>query len=111
MVLEPQQEEPRACQDTQQEDLDTAEVLTMIQALQLDLDFCRGTNHKQLLQLQEQECAVEQEHQDLVILMQQFQAVMGKVPALAQRPQTKLHVSPTATPPQARHLSSPSVSS
>lgn len=44
-------------------------MLTTIQALQLDLDFCRGTNHKQLLQLQEQECAVEQEHQDLVILM------------------------------------------
>lgn len=64
-------------------------MLATIQALQLDLDFCRGTNHKQL---QEQECAVEQEHQDLVILMQQFQALMGKVPVLAQRPQTKLHV-------------------
>lgn len=54
-------------------------MLTTIEALQLDLDFCRGTNHKQLVQLQEQECAVEQEQQDLVILMQQFQALMGKV--------------------------------
>lgn len=53
----------------------------MIQELQLDLDFCRGTNHK-LVQLQEQECAVEQEHQELVILMQQFQALVGKVPVL-----------------------------
>ncbi|XP_071297065.1 polyamine-modulated factor 1-binding protein 1 isoform X1 [Agelaius tricolor] len=84
LVLEPQQEEPRAWQDTQQEDLDTAEVLTTIQALQLDLDFCRGTNHKQLVQVQEQECAVEQEHQDLVILMQQFQALMGKLEAQKQ---------------------------
>ncbi|XP_053843319.1 polyamine-modulated factor 1-binding protein 1 isoform X1 [Vidua macroura] len=79
LVLEPQHGEPRACQDTQQENLEPAEVLAMIQALQLDLDFCRGTNHKQLVQLQEQECAVEQEHQDLVILMQQLQALMGKV--------------------------------
>lgn len=81
-MLEPQHREPRACQDTQQEDLDPAQVLATIQALQLDLDFCIGTNHKQLVQLQEQECAVEQEHQDLVILMQQFQALMGKVPVL-----------------------------
>ncbi|XP_068059415.1 polyamine-modulated factor 1-binding protein 1 isoform X2 [Anomalospiza imberbis] len=79
LVLEPQHGEPRACQDTQQENLEPIEVLAMIQALQLDLDFLRGTNHKQLVQLQEQDCAVEQEHQDLVILMQQFQALMGKV--------------------------------
>ncbi|TRZ15445.1 hypothetical protein HGM15179_011692 [Zosterops borbonicus] len=79
LVQEPQHGEPRACQDTQQEDLDPAQVLATIQELQLELDFCRGTNHKQLVQLQEQECAVEQEHQDLVILMQQFQALMGKV--------------------------------
>ncbi|RMC09405.1 hypothetical protein DUI87_14413 [Hirundo rustica rustica] len=79
LVLEPQHGEPRACQDTQQEDLDPAQMLATIQALQLDLDFCRDTNHKQLVQLLEQERAVEQEHQDLVILMQQFQALMGKV--------------------------------
>ncbi|XP_048173043.1 uncharacterized protein LOC125332320 [Corvus hawaiiensis] len=79
LVLEPQYGEPRACQDTQQQDLDPTQVLATIQALQLDLDFCRGTNHKRLVQLQEQECAVEQEQQDLVILMQQFQALMGKV--------------------------------
>lgn len=78
-MLEPQRGEPRACQDTQQQDLDPTQVLTTIEALQLDLDFCRGTNHKRLVQLQEQECAVEQEQQDLVILMQQFQALMGKV--------------------------------
>ncbi|XP_064242294.1 polyamine-modulated factor 1-binding protein 1 isoform X2 [Passer domesticus] len=78
-ALEPQHGEARACQHTQQEDLDPAEVLATIQALQLDLDFCRGTNHKQLVQLQEQECAAEQEHQDLVILMQEFQALLGKV--------------------------------
>lgn len=82
-------------------------MLATIQALQLDLDSHRGTNGKQLVQLQEQQCAVEQEHQDLVILMQQFQALMGKVLVLAQRPQTKLHVSPTATPPQARHHACP----
>lgn len=81
-MLEPQHGEPRACQDTQQQDLDLAQVLATIEALQLDLDFCRGANHKQLVQLQEQECAVEQEHQDLVILMQQLQALMSKVPVL-----------------------------
>lgn len=82
MVLEPQHGEPRACQDTQQEDLDPDQVLAMIQALQLDLDFCRDTNHKQLVQLEELEHAVEQEHQELAILMQQFQALMDKVPVL-----------------------------
>ncbi|XP_056356654.1 polyamine-modulated factor 1-binding protein 1 isoform X2 [Oenanthe melanoleuca] len=79
LVLEPQDGEPRACQDTQQEDLDPAQMLAMIEALQLDLDFCRETNHKQLVQLQEQERAVEQEHQELVILIQQFQALLGKI--------------------------------
>ncbi|KAL2300058.1 hypothetical protein Nmel_012017 [Mimus melanotis] len=79
LVLEPQHGEPRACQDTQQEDLDAAQVLAIIQALQLDLDLCRDTNHKQLVQLQEQEHAVEQEHQELLTLMQQFQALMGKI--------------------------------
>ncbi|XP_005052270.1 PREDICTED: polyamine-modulated factor 1-binding protein 1 isoform X2 [Ficedula albicollis] len=79
LVLEPQDGEPRACQDTQQEDLDPAQMLAMIEALQLDLDFCRETNHKQLVQLQEQERAVEQEHQELVILTQQFQALLGKI--------------------------------
>ncbi|KFM01786.1 hypothetical protein AS27_07393, partial [Aptenodytes forsteri] len=76
LVLEPRQGEPQACQDTQQQE--PAQVLASIQALQLDLDFCRGTNHERLVQLQQQECAVEQKHQDLVFLMQQYQAVMGK---------------------------------
>lgn len=55
-------------------------MLTSIQALQLDLDFCRGMNHERLVQLQHQESTVEQKHQELVFLMQQYQAVMGKVP-------------------------------
>ena len=54
-------------------------MLASMQALQLDLDFCRGTNRKRLVQLQQQECAVEQKHHDLVFLMQQYQAVMSKV--------------------------------
>ncbi|KAM7101363.1 polyamine-modulated factor 1-binding protein 1 [Ciconia maguari] len=77
-VPEPRQAEPQACQDTQQQELEPAQVLASIQALQLDLDFCRGTNRERLVQLQQQECAVEQKHQDLVFLMQHYRAVMGK---------------------------------
>lgn len=50
--------------------------------LQLHLDFFRAMNHKRMVQLQQHKCAVEQKHQDLVFLMQQYQAVMGKVPLL-----------------------------
>ncbi|GAB0195352.1 polyamine-modulated factor 1-binding protein 1 [Grus japonensis] len=74
----PQQGEPQACQNEQQQELEPAQVLASIQALQLDLDFCRGTNRERLVQLQQQERAVKQKHQDLVFLMQQYQAVMGK---------------------------------
>ncbi|KAK4814540.1 hypothetical protein QYF61_023739 [Mycteria americana] len=77
-VLEPRQAEPQACRDTQQQELEPAQVLASIQALQLDLDFCRGTNRERLVQLQQQERAVEQKHQDLVFLMQHYRAVMGK---------------------------------
>ncbi|XP_072729311.1 polyamine-modulated factor 1-binding protein 1 [Ciconia boyciana] len=77
-VPEPRQAEPQACQDTQQQELEPAQVLASIQALQLDLDFCRGTNRERLVQLQQQECAVQQKHQDLVFLMQHYRAVMGK---------------------------------
>ena len=83
-MLEPWQREPQACQDTQQQELEPAQVLASIQALQLDLDFCRGTNHKRLVQLLQRERAVEQKHQELVFLMQQYQAVMGKVPLLGK---------------------------
>lgn len=83
-MLEPWQREPQACQDMQQQELEPAQVLASIQALQLDLDFCRGTNHKRLVQLLQRECAVEQKHQELVFLMQQYQAVMGKVPLLGK---------------------------
>lgn len=79
----PQQGEPQACQNEQQQELEPAQVLASIQALQLDLDFCRGTNRERLVQLQQQERAVKQKHQDLVLLMQQYQAVMGKVLLLA----------------------------
>ncbi|KAF4789260.1 polyamine modulated factor 1 binding protein 1 [Turdus rufiventris] len=79
LVMEPQHGEPRACQDTQQEDLDPDQVLATIQALQLDLDFCRDTNDKQLVQLEELEDVVEQEHQEVAILTQQFQALMDKI--------------------------------
>lgn len=55
-------------------------MLASLQALQLDLDICRGRNCKRLVQLQQQECVVEQKHQDLVFLMQHYQEVIGKVP-------------------------------
>ncbi|XP_032557269.1 tropomyosin-like isoform X3 [Chiroxiphia lanceolata] len=77
LVLEPQPGEPRVCQDTQQQE--PAEVLATIQALQRDLDFCRDVNRKRLAQLQQQECEMEQEHQDLVSLMQQCQVLIDKV--------------------------------
>lgn len=89
--MEPQHGEPRARQDTQQEDLDPDQVLATIQALQLDLDFCRDTNDKQLVQLEELEDVVEQEHQELAILTQQFQALMDKVPVLDMADIDKLH--------------------
>ncbi|XP_027589210.1 protein Daple-like isoform X2 [Pipra filicauda] len=79
LVLEPQPGEPRVCQDTQQQELEPAEVLATIQALQRDLDFCRDVNRKRLAQLQQQECEMEQEHQDLVSLMQQCQVLIDKV--------------------------------
>ncbi|XP_027540897.1 nuclear transcription factor Y subunit beta-like isoform X2 [Neopelma chrysocephalum] len=79
LVLEPQPGEPRVCQDTQQQELEPADVLATIQALQRDLDFCRDVNRKRLAQLQQQECEMEQEHQDLVSLMQQCQVLMDKV--------------------------------
>ncbi|KFO04754.1 hypothetical protein N312_06878, partial [Balearica regulorum gibbericeps] len=72
----PRQGESQACQNKQQRELEPAQVLASIQALQLDLDFCRGTNRERLVQLQQQERAVKQKHQDLVFLMQQYQAVM-----------------------------------
>lgn len=81
-MLDPWQGEPHRRQDTEQQELEAAQVLASIQALQLDLDFCRGMNRKRLIRLQQQECAVEQKHQELVLLMQQHQAVMGKVPLL-----------------------------
>ncbi|XP_040427617.1 polyamine-modulated factor 1-binding protein 1 isoform X1 [Cygnus olor] len=77
-VPEPQQREPQACQATEQQELEPAHVLASLQALQLDLDFCRGRNCKRLVQLQQQECVVEQKHQDLVFLMQHYQEVIGK---------------------------------
>eukprot|EP00075_Anas_platyrhynchos_P033228 XP_027322481.1 polyamine-modulated factor 1-binding protein 1 isoform X1 [Anas platyrhynchos] len=77
-VPEPRQGEPQACQDTEQQELEPAHVLASLQALQLDLDFCRGRNCKRLVQLQQQECVVEQKHQDLVFLMQHYQEVIGK---------------------------------
>ncbi|XP_051661630.1 transcription factor SPT20 homolog isoform X2 [Manacus candei] len=79
LVLEPQPGEPRVCQDTQQQEMEPAEVLATIQALQRDLDFCRDVNRKRLAQLQQQECEMEQEHQDLVSLMQQCQVLIDKV--------------------------------
>nr|XP_047906431.1 polyamine-modulated factor 1-binding protein 1 isoform X3 [Anser cygnoides] len=77
-VPEPQQREPQACQATEQQELEPAHVLASLQALQLDLDICRGRNCKRLVQLQQQECVVEQKHQDLVFLMQHYQEVIGK---------------------------------
>ncbi|XP_027759176.1 zinc finger protein 853-like isoform X1 [Empidonax traillii] len=79
LVPEPQPGEPRVCQDTQQQELEPAEVLVTIQSLQRDLDFCRDVNRKRLAQLQQQECEMEQEHQDLVLLMKQCQVLMDKV--------------------------------
>ncbi|KAJ7415888.1 polyamine modulated factor 1 binding protein 1 [Willisornis vidua] len=79
LVLEPPHGETRVCQDTKQQELEPAEVLAMTEALKRDLDFCRDINRKQLAELQQQECAVEQEHQDLVLLMQQFQALKDKI--------------------------------
>ncbi|KAJ7400630.1 polyamine-modulated factor 1-binding protein 1 [Pitangus sulphuratus] len=78
-VPEPQPGEPRVCQDTQQQELEPAEVLATIQSLQRDLDFCRDVNRKRLAQLQQQECEMEQEHQDLVFLMKQCQVLMDKL--------------------------------
>ncbi|PKU39411.1 polyamine-modulated factor 1-binding protein 1 isoform x1 [Limosa lapponica baueri] len=76
LVLEPQQGEPQACQDTEQQELEPAQVLALI--LQLHLDFFRGKNRERLDQLQQQECAVEQKLQELAFLMQQYQVVMSK---------------------------------
>nr|XP_021146431.1 polyamine-modulated factor 1-binding protein 1 isoform X3 [Columba livia] len=77
---EPQRGQPQAHEDIPQQELEPAQVLASIQALQLDLDFCRGTNRERLVQLQQQECAVEQKHQDLIFLMQQYLTLMDKVP-------------------------------
>ncbi|KAK2545594.1 Pmfbp1 [Columba livia] len=75
---EPQRGQPQAHEDIPQQELEPAQVLASIQALQLDLDFCRGTNRERLVQLQQQECAVEQKHQDLIFLMQQYLTLMDK---------------------------------
>ncbi|CAM9428603.1 unnamed protein product [Bubo scandiacus] len=77
-VPEPQRGEPAARRDTQQQKLEPAQALASVQALQLDLDFCRCMNRERLVQLQQQERAVEQKHQDFIFLMQQYQAVIGK---------------------------------
>ncbi|XP_074738241.1 polyamine-modulated factor 1-binding protein 1 isoform X2 [Strix uralensis] len=77
-VPEPWRGEPPARQDTQQQKLEPAQALASVRALQLDLDFCRGMNRERLVQLQQQERAVEQKHQDFIFLMQQYQAVIGK---------------------------------
>lgn len=103
---EPQQGEPQACQDTEQQELEPAHVLASLQALQLDLDFCRGRNCKRLVQLQQQECVVEQKHQDLVFLMQHYQEVIGKVPllgAVAVGQVALSHMFPAASSMQLRH--------
>ncbi|XP_032557270.1 tropomyosin-like isoform X4 [Chiroxiphia lanceolata] len=88
LVLEPQPGEPRVCQDTQQQE--PAEVLATIQALQRDLDFCRDVNRKRLAQLQQQECEMEQEHQDLVSLMQQCQVSDASLHLKDQAVQTEV---------------------
>ncbi|XP_027502636.1 antigen LPMC-61-like isoform X4 [Corapipo altera] len=90
LVLEPQPGEPRVCQDTQQQELEPAEVLATIQALQRDLDFCRDVNRKRLAQLQQQECEMEQEHQDLVSLMQQCQVSDAPLQLKNQAVQTEV---------------------
>lgn len=76
-MLEPRQREPQAYQDTEQQELEPAQLLASM--LQLHLGFFRGKNHERLDELQQQESAVEQKHQDLISLMQQYQAVIGKV--------------------------------
>ncbi|XP_053934406.1 zinc finger protein 853-like isoform X2 [Cuculus canorus] len=56
---EPQQEEPQACQERQQQQLEPAEVQALMKDLQLHLNICRGIKCEQCVQPQ------NNKHQDM----------------------------------------------